>query len=115
MTIIVAAYARLIPVQVAAFPLYDKLGHAVLLGTASFLGHRATGRKHVRLGRWAVPLAPLLVALAAFAEECLQAFSPYRTFSMLDYACDLIGIVLFYVADRAWAKRRAQSTQRMTR
>lgn len=103
--IIGGAYARLVPVQIAVFPLYDKLGHFFLLGMAAYLGHRATGRRHVQLGALRLPLAPLLVALAAFAEECLQSVSPYRSFSMLDYACDLAGIALFYLVDRALAGR----------
>lgn len=37
MIIIVVAYARLIPVQLAAFPLYDKLGHMMLLSRTCFL------------------------------------------------------------------------------
>ncbi|HEU5012583.1 MAG TPA: VanZ family protein [Roseiflexaceae bacterium] len=106
--IIVSAYARFIPAQLTFFPLYDKIGHFVLLGSAAYLAHRASNRKYMRIGGLALPLGPLLVALVALGEECLQSFSPYRTFSMLDYACDLGGITLFYVVD--WLQERKGRT-----
>lgn len=79
----------------------DKLIHFVLLGGASFLARRATA--DARIQRLNLPLGPCVVGLAATIDECAQAFSPVRTFSLGDLAANLGGVVVFgWLAGSRW-------------
>ncbi|MDQ4078371.1 MAG: VanZ family protein [Chloroflexota bacterium] len=98
----VLAYNRIIPVNVRWIPYYDKIGHFILLGLASYLGYRATGRRHLVYFGVHVPSAPMLVMLLSLADEGLQAVTPYRNFSVLDLAANLGGVLFFYWIDRIW-------------
>jgi hypothetical protein len=99
LVILFLAYTGMIPVEIAAVPAYDTVGHFVLLGLAAYLGHRASGRLTVTVVRLRLPLVPLLVALVAVFEEALQGLSPYRTQSLTDLAADMCGILFFYSLD----------------
>lgn len=71
----------------------DKLIHFVLLGGASFLARRST--PHARGPLFDLPTGPFVVGVLATTDECVQAFSPVRTFSFADMAANLGGVIVF--------------------
>lgn len=89
-----------------ADPPFDKVGHLVLYGIATFLGHRgfkyctirlqAIRLTTVRLNIVRVPLFPLLFTLFTIAEELFQAFSPNRTLDAIDLIFSCLGIGFGY-------------------
>lgn len=98
LTIIGLAYLGILPVKLAAIPFYDTLGHFILLGTASYLGHKALEGQMIKVWRCplTLPLAPILVTIFAIVDESLQALSPLRTSSLSDMTANLVGIWVFY-------------------
>ena len=81
--------------QVRRVPGGDKTGHFFLMGMLAFLVTLATARPWLtRIGshvaRWGT-----LVAIVIAAEEYSQRYFPTRTFSMLDMAASLGGILVF--------------------
>ncbi|MGK7900582.1 MAG: VanZ family protein [Hormoscilla sp.] len=89
----VSAYLRILPPQLTA---HDKLGHFILLGTASFLSHQALGRKMIATPVVKMPLGPVLITILAFIDENTQVLSAARSYSMTDLAANWIGIWVFY-------------------
>ncbi len=75
---------------------YDIYGHFILYGIASILVHQAFRRQRIHLFNFSLPLGPFLFGLITFAEEYSQQFFPMRTYSVVDLAASLIGILLFY-------------------
>ncbi len=53
LTIIGLAYLGIVPVKVSVIPFYDTIGHFILLGSASYLGHKALGGQIVNV--WPLP------------------------------------------------------------
>ncbi|HEY9671228.1 MAG TPA: VanZ family protein [Waterburya sp.] len=108
LTIIALAYLGILPVKVGVIPFYDTIGHFILLGSASFLGHKALGGQMTKIGcfPFVLPLAPILVSIFAAVDETLQAFSPLRTSSLSDMTANLLGIWGFYYL--AARKRRGK-------
>ena len=102
--IIVLAYLGHIPAEIAYIPAYDTVGHFVLLGIAAYLLHRALNRRTVPVLGLALPLGPLLIALAALLEELAQGWSPRRTASPFVLAADFAGIALAWAVDRWMSK-----------
>jgi hypothetical protein len=103
-TISLAAYLRLLPRESGplSLPHVDTVLHFVFLGGASYLSHRALGGRREQVGPLGVPLGPFIVALVSVFDECFQAFVPVRTFSLLDMAANLSGVVTFgWLAERA--------------
>lgn len=64
LTIFVFAYLGIVPVKISAIPFYDTIGHFILLGIASYLGHKALGNRMINI--WSrcmsLPLAPILIS-----------------------------------------------------
>lgn len=81
---------------------YDAMMHFVLLGLAGWLLHRALDRQHWRR---LLPVGPILVALAAAAEETSQLLVPARTFSVADLTANLAGVAVTYALDSLWLRR----------
>jgi hypothetical protein len=100
LTIFILAYLRLIPTQLASIPLYDTVGHFILLGLAGLLAHRALNRRSFKLLGLGIPWGIFLVGVFAVLEENLQRFTAYRTYALSDLAANLCGILLFYCLDR---------------
>lgn len=96
--IIGLAYLGILPVKVSAIPFYDTIGHFILLGSASYLGHKALGGQMMKIWPFPVivPIAPIVVSLFAAVDESLQALSPLRTSSLSDMTANLVGIWVFY-------------------
>lgn len=68
----------------------DKFNHLIAFGVLSFLSHVAYQKSP--WFRWAVAL----FCYGLFIE-LVQYFLPYREFSLLDLATDLLGIVLYLI------------------
>ena len=98
LTIFVFAYLGIVPVKISAIPFYDTIGHFILLGFASYLGHKALGNRMINI--WSrcmsLPLAPILISIFALLEQSLQLLSPLRSSTLSDLAANLIGIWFFY-------------------
>jgi hypothetical protein len=69
------------------FRAHDKVVHFTFAGAFAFTLRRATRRKTL----W--PIAGLLVVFGL--EELAQRASIHRTSSILDYAADVLGVVVF--------------------
>ncbi len=93
--IIISAYLKILPVKSSTIPFYDTIGHCVLIGLAAFFGHLALNKRRFDIFLISLPLAPILVGVFTFIEECLQKLSPNRTFDLMDLAADLVGIIIF--------------------
>ncbi|MFD2231654.1 VanZ family protein [Alkalimarinus sediminis] len=68
----------------------DKFNHLIAFGVLSFLCHIAF-QTHPSI-RWAIALFGYGLFI-----ELVQYFLPYREFSLLDLATDLLGIVLYLI------------------
>jgi VanZ family protein len=88
-----------------ARPPYDKLGHFILYGIASFLFHRATGKKTVKLFNYKMPIGPAIFTVFTAAEELLQAILPNRSASIEDFLFSFAGIVIFYAIGEIWDRK----------
>ncbi|MGK7873422.1 MAG: VanZ family protein [Xenococcaceae cyanobacterium] len=96
LTIFVLAYTGKLPPQLSNIPFYDTLGHFILYGIATYLGHRVLKRRRINLLGYAIPLWPLLFAIFTVLEEGLQSFSPNRTFSWTDMIASMLGLLFGY-------------------
>ena len=76
---------------VQSFPLGDKAGHFVLMGTLAFLLNRALAGRTIRPG---LQLGGAIVAVFVVAEELSQLWLPWRTFDCGDLVADFLGIAL---------------------
>jgi len=85
---------------VGAIPFGDKLGHFGLIGLLALAADAAAKRHDLRLGRLAIPTAPLVVLVLVAAEELSQIAMVTRTFDLLDFAADVAGIVAFVSVGR---------------
>lgn len=94
--ILLLAYTGNLPPQLDRIPFYDKVGHLVLYGIATYLGHRVLQYRRFRLGTIALPLFPFLFTIGALTEEFLQVFSPNRTLDAIDLIASFLGIILGY-------------------
>ena len=92
---------------VQSFPMGDKVGHLVLMGTLAFLLNRALAVRSIPPG---VQLGGVIVAAFVVAEEISQRWFPWRTFDYGDLLADFIGIAL---AD--WLARRGSLNCRRAR
>jgi len=89
-----------------AHPPYDKLGHFVLYGIASFLCHRATGKKNITLFNYSIPSGPAIFTMFTAAEEMLQAILPNRSASIEDFLFSFCGIAVFYWIGEVWERTK---------
>lgn len=92
--ILVLAYTGKLPAFLTA---NDKLGHWVLYGIATYLGHRFLRYRHVHWGAIAIPLFPLLFGIFTLVEEAIQSQSPYRTLDAIDLVASFAGIICGFV------------------
>ncbi len=83
---------------VQSFPLGDKAGHFVLMGTLAFLLNRALACRTIPPG---VQLGGAIVAVFVVAEEISQRWLPSRSFDYGDLVADFLGIAL-----AGWLARR---------
>lgn len=103
LTIMLLADLGMLPLKfLAQIPYYDKIGHIILYGIASFLCHRATAKKMMAIFHYPIPLGPFIFSIFTIAEEMLQAILPHRTASVEDLLCSMLGIILFYWVGEIW-------------
>lgn len=91
-----------------AHPPYDKLGHFILYGIASFLSHRAINRRMMAIFNYPIPLGPFIFTIFTAAEEMLQAILPHRSASIEDFIASFSGIVIFYGIGEIWDRKKAE-------
>ncbi len=89
------AYRGNLPSIIQVVPFFDKVGHVVIYGIGSYLGHRLLRRLHWR-GLPGLPFWPVLFTSLTIIEEGLQMLSKNRTFSLLDLGASLLGIAIGY-------------------
>ena len=78
-----------------SIPYYDKLGHFFLMGILAFLAVvTITPLFPKKSAKSTVIILGVVLTLIAL-EEYSQIFIPTRTFSLKDFACDLLGVLSF--------------------
>jgi len=108
-TIIISAYLKVLPVKSATFPFYDTIGHFILIGLTAFFAHLAFNKKYANMLGFSLPIAPITVGILTLIEECLQHFSPHRTFDLVDLAANFCGIVFFtWLAEKIKIRQPSQ-------
>ncbi|WP_411847712.1 VanZ family protein [Roseibacillus persicicus] len=86
----------------AGIPHFDKIGHFLLMGIASFLAVFALSprlKTPVRKGALFVTMG---VGLFVSMEELSQVFFASRTFSPADLLCSLLGVAIFGALAARW-------------
>lgn len=105
LAISISAYLKIIPNEIKQFPYYDTILHFLLMGFSAFLGHLAFNKRKINILNFSLPLVPIIISFFVLIEECLQMFSPNRSFDLVDLAADFCGIVLFtWLAERVKVK-----------
>jgi hypothetical protein len=99
------AYLGLLPLYLLTWPYADKMLHMILIGALAFWLNFRLPDWQLQIGRLRLPIAIALPFAVAAVEEVMQSWSPLRTFDLLDLACDLVGLLLFYMLSR-WALAR---------
>ena len=94
-SISLSAYLKIIPNEIKKFPYYDTILHFLLIGFSAFLGHLAFNKRKINIFNIPVPLTPIIISIFVLIEECLQMFSPHRSFDLVDLAADFCGMVVF--------------------
>ncbi len=101
LSISLSAYLKIIPNEIKQFPYYDTILHFLLMGFSAFLGHLAFNKRKIKIFNFSLPLVPIIISFFVLFEECLQMFSPHRSFDLVDLAADFCGIILFtWLAER---------------
>ena len=95
------AYMVMLPLTLLDWPYSDKVLHFSLFGMVAFWLNLWTGGKKVHVFGMALPLAIVIPLSLAFTEECLQQFSPVRTFDLVDLTGDALGMcTLWWMSER---------------
>jgi polysaccharide biosynthesis protein VpsQ len=103
--ILVLAYSGNLPAQLAIIPHYDKPGHLILYGVATYLGHRVLRWR--RVGQLYLPIWVICFGSFTLIEEGIQAFAPHRSFDGLDIIMSCLGIGLgYWLAERDLAQHQ---------
>ena len=79
---------------VAAIPYGDKVGHAGLFGTLTFLAVLASRFAGWKAYNTKLYFGAIAVTLFVIGEEISQVFIPSRTFDFTDLSADAVGILL---------------------
>ncbi len=94
------AYLGLLPKNLLAWPLSDKVLHFLLFGLVVFWLNLWMHDRRMTLGRWALPVAIVVPFALALLDEGAQHFSPLRSMDMTDIASDLLGMYCFWWLSR---------------
>ena len=95
------AYMGQLPGNLLSWPYSDKVLHFALFGAVVFwLDLWLSPRRLLR-----IPLSIVIPLTLAIAEELAQHFSPHRTADITDLACDLAGMLVFYLLSRRFRSR----------
>ncbi|MES2696026.1 MAG: VanZ family protein [Verrucomicrobiota bacterium] len=93
------------------FPNGDRVGHVVLFGILAFLFTAAFSRT-LRIGRYSLPIVPILLAAFATGEELSQQLFSTRYPDPVDLVCSFLGIALGGWAGTRWRERRKAAAKR---
>jgi undecaprenyl-diphosphatase len=105
------AYLDILPWQLLAWPMSDKVLHFLLFGAVVFWLNLWLEGRIVCLGRWSIPLAVLMPLLIASLEEVAQGWSSVRTASLSDWFSDLAGMLCFWWLSRQIVKSHLKNTR----
>ncbi|HEX8561341.1 MAG TPA: VanZ family protein [Flavobacterium sp.] len=94
LAIFIMAYLHMLPLERITFYWFDSIGHFVLYGLWGYFFGRGFSSKIISLGNFIVPTGIVICMVIAVIEECMQAFSPYRSFTISDMGFSLIGILV---------------------
>lgn len=94
------AYLGLLPKNLLAWPLSDKVLHFLLFGLVVFWLNLWMRDTRLTFGRWGLPVAIILPFALALLDEGAQHFSPLRSMDMTDIASDLLGMYCFWWLSR---------------
>lgn len=86
-------------------PAFDKVAHAVLIGTLAWLLNQGLCWRLVTLRQRRWLLGSLIIAVVFTLEECSQAWIPGRSFDLGDLAANWTGVWLVGRLYRRWADR----------
>ena len=81
----------------SGIPHIDKAGHFFLFGLLTYLLNFAMKHRSFKLMTIRIPMAPVIMLIATFIEECSQISQEFRTFSLLDMLANALGIVCFSI------------------
>ncbi|MBD2293339.1 VanZ family protein [Anabaena sphaerica FACHB-251] len=95
LSIFISAYLRIMPTELAIFAHYDTIMHFLLLGIAAYLSHQALKKRKLQIFNIPLPLAPSIVFVFCIFDEIIQSFVPYRSADIMDFAADVLGIIVF--------------------
>lgn len=95
---------------VRSLPFGDKIGHFCLFGTLCFFATLGTNFHRFTLQQIHIPSATSIILSLALLEEITQAWSPYRTFDLMDLLADFLGAgTATFLAYALQRRRQAQS------
>jgi VanZ family protein len=92
-TVFILAYLNLLPLQFINASWFDSAGHFILYGLWGYFFGRAFSKTLFKIGKFRIPIGIAIATAIAIAEELLQSFSPYRSFTFSDMAFSVAGIV----------------------
>lgn len=81
--------------KLQTFPYFDKIGHFLLLGTASLFVNLALRCRQFKIGSRPFLLGSAIVAVLITLEECSQIFFVFRGFEWSDMFSNWLGIFVF--------------------
>lgn len=96
------AWLGALPIDIGSL---DKVGHLVMVGLLAAL--LDLWLRHKSLGP--VPWAIVVIGGVSVIDECAQSLSPYRTFDLLDLACNVVGVVSLVTLGRVLRTRLART------
>ncbi len=93
---------------VSHIPHYDKIGHFFLMGILAYLAviSLIPILPYPKSKSTPIVLGILLTIIAL--EECSQIFIPTRSFSLADFACDVLGVASFGFYGHLVVSKQAQ-------
>ena len=91
-------------------PHIDKAGHFFLYGLLTYLLSFALKHRSLQLMAIRIPLAPVIMLIATFMEECSQISQEFRTFSLLDMLANAIGIVCFSILAIPFTRKKTSKS-----
>ncbi|MBX7152855.1 VanZ family protein [bacterium] len=94
------AYRNGLPAELSIIPYYDTIAHFFLIGWLGFLAHKAINEHSLAIKNFSIALGPMVIAFLSIMDESCQTLSPHRTFSLLDLAMNLSGILFFYIVNK---------------
>ncbi|MFN0053245.1 MAG: VanZ family protein [Planctomycetales bacterium] len=93
---------------VRSIPAGDKACHFLLMGMLVYLANRALQGRRFAWKRGVLFVGTVVVSVAVLAEEVSQIWIPGRSFSLLDLAADVLGML----AGDWWSRRAAGMVHR---